>query len=882
MSVDEEANGLDELALLCQAESTPLSPAVPNPDLAGEDEELDEPEFPEAVEQLMIPFFGASTKATGASANKSFKTARNHFDRFLQWLRSCKNGTPEQHQLVEALGEATTYEEIPKDKISFNLLDFYVTYLMEVKKVPKYETCNRYLAAIFSRTKEECERANKPGPNFDTKRIRRGMVKSYCEKAASDHKSLSEPHKKATDEDLKAMAALVYLFEGHEGPNLSVFIFLVLSSVQFAGRVTETSLVKLCNLQSKSVPEWIDAPPHEKIVECSFWRLKTTTEPNPFGIFCHRDNFLLDWYFAFAYSFVMRHNNEKEGNDCLFPGFYTEARKDSQSRQQNSSKVSSHASKSWSSIFQTVYSLSGELEDSATEILRKRGLPTVTPTKDLSSHCGKKAAVNSANENAFLKTTWVCFRAGWKMNMVHTIFDYLTPNPMNDRQVGRHLSGWRTVDATGGIGGGHPPLLQAVFDSTEEIPHKSKIFVFAAVLFHEYSPDVLEECLKHILCATLLRYLDDLVNLVEVLHQPEESLGGLPKHPFFEKLWDAAIGTEIPRQEVTFTLRKWCEVIRRDFLKRNFFFAPLHDITKFLNRSVFQVDHRSMASTLTGVYSGIQILQLENEELRTGHRNMSRRIDYLSRQVAELTRQLAEKTLQEAETSRQLAEILELLRTALQGAVAQQGTGLASLMPASAGSPLHNQTANPLPGGVRQEMASAVRFPKSLRGLTMPSIVRDVYKNEWYRIFSPKYRPRHDEPKTNGNTKSTIRKATEYLTLFMESHIAPLPETATNALSQEAADWRADLDRKVGEAWRAASLFIEKKSTLKSKWNCVSIGGFVKSMNEIDPLSWPNGPWGEGGNESYDYGNLRNADELRKSLVNHKACRQKSSKELTH
>lgn len=872
-AVDEEEHGFDELVQLCQeAESTPLSPAVPNPDPEGKEEVLEEePEFPEAIEQLMIPFFGASTKATGASANKSFKTARNHFDRYLQWLRSssCKIGMPEQHQLVEALGEATTYEEIPKDKISFNLLDFYVTYLMDVKKVPKCETCNRYLAAIFSRTKEECERANKPAPNFDTKRIRRGMVKCYSEKAANEHKRLSDPHKRATDEDLKAMAALVYLFEGHDvaGPNLSAFIFLVLSSVQFAGRVTETSLVKLCHLRPAEVPEWgQDLPSHEKIVECGFWRLKTTTKPEPFGIFCHRDSFLLDWYFAFAYSFVMRHNNEKDGKDSLFPGFYTEALKDSKSRQQNSSKVSSHASKLWSTIFKNVYSLSSELEDSATEILRNRGLPTVTPTKDLSSHCGKKAAVNSANENAFLKTTWVCFRAGWKMNMVHTIFDYLSPNPMNDRQVGRHLSGWRTVDATGSIGGGRPPLLQAIYDSTEQIPHKSKIFAFAAALFHEYS-DLLEESLKHILCATLLRYLDDFVNLVEVLHESKESLGGLPNHPFFEKLWDAAIGTGIPRQEVTFTLRKWCEVIRRDFLKRNFFFAPMHDITKFLNRSVFQVDHRSMSSTLTGVYSGQQILQLEHEELRTGHRNMSRKIDYLSRQVAELTRQQA--------------DILELLRTALQGAV-QQGTGSASLPPASAGSPpLHNQTANPLSEGVplsggvrRQEMACAVRFPKSLKGLTMPSIIRDVYKNQWYRIFSPKYRPRHDEPKINGNAKSTIRKATEYLTLFMDSHIAPLPETATNALSQEAADWRADLERKVGEAWEAASLFIEKKSPSKPKSN--SIGAFVKNMNEIDPLSWPNGPWGEGGNKSYEYGNLRNVGELRKSFETHKVSRQKA------
>ena len=108
--------GLEELEAMFLDEAS--LPAMPSP-MADEPKEgsRNEPEFPEAVEGAVREFVGASTKATGASAKKSFKTARNHFNSFLPWLRSFPEGSP-QYRLTVALGDASTYDAIPKETMS--------------------------------------------------------------------------------------------------------------------------------------------------------------------------------------------------------------------------------------------------------------------------------------------------------------------------------------------------------------------------------------------------------------------------------------------------------------------------------------------------------------------------------------------------------------------------------------------------------------------------------------------------------------------------------------------------------------------------------------------------------------------------------------------
>jgi hypothetical protein len=55
----------------------------------------------------------------------------------------------------------------------------------------------------------------------------------------------------------------------------------------------------------------------------------------------------------------------------------------------------------------------------------------------ISCHSQKRMAVNACNEDPQLRTSWICFRAGWLVKALHTIFDYLDFSAKSDRQVGR-------------------------------------------------------------------------------------------------------------------------------------------------------------------------------------------------------------------------------------------------------------------------------------------------------------------------------------------------------------------------------------------------------------------------------------------------------------
>ena len=55
---------------------------------------------------------------------------------------------------------------------------------------------------------------------------------------------------------------------------------------------------------------------------------------------------------------------------------------------------------------------------------------------NISSHSQKRAAIFNLNTSWLLRTSWICFRAGWVMTAVHTIFDYLDFSSDNDRLRG--------------------------------------------------------------------------------------------------------------------------------------------------------------------------------------------------------------------------------------------------------------------------------------------------------------------------------------------------------------------------------------------------------------------------------------------------------------
>ena len=86
----------------------------------------------------------------------------------------------------------------------------------------------------------------------------------------------------------------------------------------------------------------------------------------------------------------------------------------------------------------------------------------------LTSHGPKRMAVNSADENPRLKTSWICFRAGWMTKSMHTVFDYLDFSSNNDQQVARSLAHWNDNGYGSTLAGGRPPSLDTLIGTGED------------------------------------------------------------------------------------------------------------------------------------------------------------------------------------------------------------------------------------------------------------------------------------------------------------------------------------------------------------------------------------------------------------------------------
>ena len=146
----------------------------------------------------------------------------------------------------------------------------------------------------------------------------------------------------------------------------------------------------------------------------------------------------------------------------------------------------------------------------------------------------------------------------------------------------------------------------------------------------------------------------------------------------------------------------------------------------------------------------------------------------------------------------------------------------------------------------------------------MPATVINFYKNGWYQVCHPNWKPTTDTPKVNKNSKKAIKSATEFLTLFMDQHVPVLPLEAANALSPEARKWRMELEAIIQNAWDKAKLFI--KEQLPQKAPSLSVSVFEKNMKAIDPDLWPEGP--SHGADSFGF--IQSAASLRAAVMKNK------------
>ena len=87
------------------------------------------------------------------------------------------------------------------------------------------------------------------------------------------------------------------------------------------------------------------------------------------------------------------------------------------------------------------------------------------------------------------------------------------------------------------------------------------------------------------------------------------------------------------------------------------------------------------------------------------------------------------------------------------------------------------------------------------------------------------------------SVKSVIKICAEYFSLFVDQHIAPLPEGVTcGALAPE---WKEQLKLRTDRAWKAAQAFATAQGTSKLS---ESASGFKRFMFALDPSNLPQGP----------------------------------------
>ena len=362
-----------------------------------------------------------------------------------------------------------------------------------------------------------------------------------------------------------------------------------LSLKYFAGRGSEVACLKHDNLSLKNRQVWSD--PDEKLWHAWLWRQKGRLV-NELALVTHKNCILGNWGFALGYSMVMNDNP----NEYLFPHFAAKVGLDHTTPtalateeadwKKRDSQVSQYFKDQIDSMVKEATSLNvhpnpwGSRDDIVGHVTDDQGWSAgfgwmrrkLSINPKLSSHSPKRHAVEVANSNPLLHTTWVCFRAGWMLKNLHTIFDYIRPTEANDIEVALVLSGWKTPNLHGRMGGGRPPLLCAI----SEHEQGSKVACFVGHLFCHWEavidPD--DDLDKYeLITAELLRGLQEFLILLEQC--PDGRYSPPSKawtHPFADKLRLAAVraGVQDPKK----TLVEWSDLVEKDFLRHNICFAP--------------------------------------------------------------------------------------------------------------------------------------------------------------------------------------------------------------------------------------------------------------------------------------------------------------------
>lgn len=282
-------------------------------------------------------------------------------------------------------------------------------------------------------------------------------------------------------------------------PEFAEFWHLLNTSHHCAGRGSEVSLITATGTKVIEVEE--DFGRYE-VIAVDVQRQKD----GPFQslpVYPHRDGVLEDFYFSLIHLIV---TNGCSG-DFIFPNFSRASLKKKNGK--SASKVSSE----WNKLFKQ---LRDSFETLSDEINEK-----------LTSHSHRGGSNQLMAETPTVSGIAQCYRSGWSVNNIHSVFDYVFGSLVLNHQAGKAVAGWRAKIGDVVVGG-QPPTM-ADLDTGLSLFQS-----FVDAIFEDDVQGYWSKSLREMLVMTLVLRYDEFVDILQshpfakVLDESERSLSTPP------------------------------------------------------------------------------------------------------------------------------------------------------------------------------------------------------------------------------------------------------------------------------------------------------------------------------------------------------------------
>ena len=620
-----------------------------------------------------------------------------------------------------------------------------------------------------------------------------------------------------------------------------------------------------------------------KIFLVGLWRPKTLMRQD-ISIFPQKRHMLRDWYFNFAYYLVMA---DYTTSKYLFPTMAEKAGAEldeDDERPRAKSKVSQFFKEVVHKLTDLAQSFNADGVEADSDVLKCA--KNINP--NVSMHSQKRLAVNYASENSFISSIWTCFRAGWAVKTLNTIFDYLNPLPTNDRKVGRVTADWTTPDYHGNISGGYPPRVN--IPSVDQ----GKMNIFCKALFMKWESKISDEVIE-LLTATIFRYLEDFIQIIE--KHPNKQFGAgddtFQKHLFLRRIMNAALQAGWTVDD----LHKIHEHVYKDFVTQNVLYLSFGEIQQVFPNEAFAVDNRSLmkfmealANAMTSQNTNIaQVVTQSNDHKNT----IVNILQDISKEVAK-TREDMTAMREEIAALKAQNATLQRQNATLQGGDDER-SGNASPEIAVRNNVLNQRATIAVDSSCTTEnpINDAV-LPSERLQPPISTIFEHWYLQKYSLLYhSSKKRGQTLKP-AQRNTYSDQKKVVEIMNCFLNAHIRLPPDGVNvNDTTMAGRNWRNYVREETKKAFKEIKDFCKSKYMFRNKETPIheSFSGtkFVKEITRLvkkGDKTLPNGP-----GDSYKFYSgldrnecMRDGDELtndiRNENTNNTASRKRKSAEI--